>query len=625
MFQYSRTRRTETFLLTMIAYILFTVLAVLPVLLFWKNPYIMSDLKFAMTVLHIGIKYSKITRKFYSILDCFMEKVSEHPQKTFLVFEGSSYTYSQADKESNKVARALLTHANLKEGDTVALFLGNEPYYVWTWLGLAKLGCVSSLLNYNIRSKSLIHCFSCCEAKVVITSAELCGAIEEVLPTLREQGIRVFVLSEKSDVEGIESLSDKIQQASDQPLSPQLRANVNLKSPMLYIYTSGTTGLPKAAVINHGKVWRASFLQYMIGVQSSDVIYLYLPLYHTAGFLMGFSGAIERGLTIVLRRKFSVSNFWADCRKDNVTVIQYIGEIMRYLCNTPKDHKVRLAFGNGIRGDTWNDFLDRFGNIRICECYGATESNIGFVNYVGKVGAIGKEHFLHKRSYPYALIRYDTEKEEPVRDARGFCIEVPEGETGLLVSKIGEQTPFSGYAKNKQQTEKKKLKDVFVKGDLYFNSGDLLRINEGFVYFQDRIGDTFRWKGENVATTEVADHLLAVDFVEEANVYGVKVPGHEGRIGMAALKLKENMDFEAKSIYDHVKYFLPSYARPRFIRIQDSVAVTGTFKQLKVKLAEEGFNPNIIKDPLFFLDDSKGYIPMTKEIFDSILEGTLKL
>lgn len=375
----------------------------------------------------------------------------------------------------------------------------------------------------------------------------------------------------------------------------------------------------------------ASFLQIIAGIRSDDVVFIYLPLYHSAGFIMGLCGAIERGATIVLRRKFSASNFWNDCRKYNVTVIQYIGEIMRYLCNTPKrdndrDHKVRVAFGNGIRADTWAEFLQRFGNIHISECYGATEGNVGFVNYAGKVGAIGREHFLHKMHTQYALLKYDTEREEPVKDSKGFCIKVPRGETGLLVAKIGKRTPFSGYAKNKQQTEKKVLRDVFVKGDAYFNSGDLLKIDhEGFVFFQDRIGDTFRWKGENVATTEVADHLLGVDCIEEANVYGVKVPGHEGRIGMAALTLKENMDFDGKATFQQVKNFLPSYARPRFIRIQDALIVTGTFKQMKGKLVEEGFNPAVIKDPLFYLEDNKGYIPMTQEMFNSIDEGKVKL
>ncbi|XP_053275779.1 long-chain fatty acid transport protein 2 [Pleuronectes platessa] len=617
----------------MLLYAIFTFLAIWPFLLFARNRYIWADLCFAVTSLQIALRMSRIKKQkpFHSVLDRFLENVATQPQKNFIVFEGSSYTYREADRESNRLARALQEHAGLKEGDTVALFAGNEPHFVWTWLAVTKLGCTASLLNCNIRSKSLLHCFSCCGAKVLVAAADLRGAVEEVLPTLNQQGVRVFILSEECDVEGIESLLDKIQQASDQPLSPQLRANVTLKSPALYIYTSGTTGLPKAAVINHDRLWMTAFIHTISGVRPDDIIYIYLPLYHSAGFLMGLCGAIDKGITVVLRRKFSASQFWNDCRKYNVTVIQYIGEIMRYLCNTPKkdvdrDHKVRLAMGNGIRADTWEEFLQRFGNISIIECYGATEGNAGFVNYIGKIGAIGKENFLHKMGYKYKLIRYDTEKEEPVRDARGFCIDVPKGETGLFVVKIGEKTPFIGYAKNTQQTEKKKLRDVFVKGDLYFNSGDLLKIdNEGFVFFQDRIGDTFRWKGENVATTEVADHLLMVDCIEEANVYGVKVPGHEGRIGMAALKLKENMDFDSKATYQHVKNFLPSYARPRFIRIQNSLVVTGTFKQMKVKLGEEGFNPALISDPLFFLEDSEGYVPMTQEMYSAIAEGRNRL
>ncbi|XP_075904514.1 long-chain fatty acid transport protein 2-like [Nelusetta ayraudi] len=620
----------------MLLFILYSALVGLAILSLWlylQNPYILNDLSYCITSLNVAMKLNKIGKQkpFYSILDCFLEKVAKQPQKTFVLFEGTSFTYSQADKTSNRVARALQKHGQLKEGDTVALLLENEPNFLWLWLALAKLGCTASLLNNNIRSKSLLHCFSCCDAKVLVAGAELRGAVEEVLPTLKEQGIRVFIMSERCDVEGIESLSDKIQQASDEPLSPQLRANINLKSPALYIYTSGTTGLPKAAIINHHRLWMATFLQSIAGVRANDIIYIYLPLYHSAGFLMGLCGAIEKGITIALRRKFSTSQFWNDCRKYNVTVVQYIGEIMRYLCSAPKshtdkDHKVRIAMGNGIRPDTWSDFLDRFGDIRICECYGATEGSLGFVNYIGKIGAIGKEHFLHKMAYSYALIRYDTEKEEPVRNSKGFCIEVPRGETGLLVAKISANSPFHGYAKNKQQTEKKKLYDVFVKGDSYFNSGDLLRMDsEGFIYFQDRIGDTYRWKGENVATTEVADHLIMMDWIEEANVYGVKVPGHEGRIGMAALKLKENMDFDGKVIHQHVKMYLPSYARPRFIRIQDDLMVTGTFKQMKTKLAEEGFNPAVIRDTLFFLEDSKGYVPMTQEIFNSITEGRLRL
>uniref|UniRef100_A0A6Q2YFM6 long-chain-fatty-acid--CoA ligase n=1 Tax=Esox lucius TaxID=8010 RepID=A0A6Q2YFM6_ESOLU len=595
-------------------YIWFTIiagLAILPVLLKTLfDPYFVQDCSYMLNALKHGIRLAKYKKKkpFYSILDCFLDAVKKQPNKTFLHFEGTSHSYVEVDKQSNKVARALQTRANLKQGDTVALFLGNDPCYVWIWMGLAKLGCAAALLNFNIRSKSLLHCFSCCGAKVIIAAAG-------------KDGLRVFTRPYNRPMAAIHLSKNT------KPL-----ASITFKSPALYIYTSGTTGLPKAALVTHERVWAASFIQAVSGVRSDDVLYINLPLYHSAGFLVGLTGAIERGLTVVLKRKFSASQFWEDCRKHNVTVMQYIGETMRYLCNTPKkdnerDHKVRIAIGNGVRSDIWTEFLNRFGDIAIRELYAATEGNIGFINYTSKIGVVGRVNFLHRRMFPYTLIKFDIEKEEPVRNSNGLCIKAAKGETGLLVGKITKYSPFVGYAGNNQQTEKKRLRDVLQKGDLYFNTGDLLRIDEqNFVQFQDRVGDTFRWKGENVATTEVADILTMVDCIEEANVYGVKVEGHEGRIGMAAVKLKEGKEFEGANTFSQVTNYLPTYARPRFIRIQSSFEMTGTFKMKKVSLVEDGFNPAAVHDPLYFLDPAmKTYVPLTEEIYTSINNREIKL
>ncbi|KAG7253516.1 hypothetical protein CRUP_024341 [Coryphaenoides rupestris] len=363
--------------------------------------------------------------------------------------------------------------------------------------------------------------------------------------------------------------------------------------------------LPKAAVVTQERVWTASFIQAVSGVTSDDVFYVNLPLYHSAGFLIGMCGSIERGMTFVLRKKFSASQFWEDCRKHDVTVMQYIGETMRYLCNMP-----RVSGGNHMR-----------------ELYGATEGNIGFINYTSKIGAVGRVNVLHRKFFPYLLIKFDIEKEEPVRNAAGLCIEAAKGETGLLVGAITKISPFSGYAGNQQQTEKKRLANVLKKGDLYFNTGDLLCFDhQNFVYFQDRVGDTFRWKGENVATSEVGDTLTMAQSILEANVYGVKVEGHEGRIGMAAVTLKEGEEFDCLDAYKQVVNYLPSYARPYFIRIQPCLELTGTFKMKKVKLVEEGFNPSIIMDPIYFLDTQrKTYVPMTEHIYTSICSGVTKL
>ncbi|KAG7468097.1 hypothetical protein MATL_G00139140 [Megalops atlanticus] len=555
---------------------LLATVAVLPLVLKLFFPYFWKDCLYLVDLISVLVTFAKRRRRkpLFFVLDRFLEQTTAHPDRPFIVFENKVFTYRDADQQSNKVARAIHTHANLKEGDAVVLYMGNEPAFIFTWLALAKLGCPAALLNHNVRSKSLLHCFSCSGAKVLIAAAELKDAVEDVLPSLREQGVTVFIMTRMCNTPGMDSLDDKTEEASDEPISPALRSGRTLQSPAVYIYTSGTTGMPKAAVVNQDRLLAAMAVLASNGVSPGDVIYLNLPLYHTAGFVIGFIGSIETGSTIILRRKFSASQFWDDCRKHSVTVIQYIGEVMRYLCNTPKrendkDHKVRLAIGNGLRADIWKEFLTRFGNIEIREFYASTEGNIGFVNYTGKIGAVGRVNFLHRKVFHYALIKYDTERDEPVRDSRGLCIEVPKGETGLLVARITKVAPFIGYARNAQQTEKKILRDVFQKGDLYFNSGDLLRIDqENFIYFQDRVGDTFRWKGENVATTEVSDILTMMDCIEEANVYGVHVPGHEGRIGMAAVKLKEGKEFDCTNTYSHVASYLPSYAWPRFIRIQ---------------------------------------------------------
>ncbi|XP_048828413.1 very long-chain acyl-CoA synthetase-like [Brienomyrus brachyistius] len=597
-------------------------------------PYFVLDCLYVLKTIAFGMRMSKYKKKqpFYTILDCFLDAVRRTPCKPFIIFESRTYSYMDVDKQSNKVARALRIHTGLKQGDTVALFLGNEPCYAWIWLGVAKIGCATALLNCSIRSKSLLHCFSCSGASVLIVAEGLKDVVEEILPALLEQDIAVLILTKGCDTAGMGSLLDKFEEASDEPVSAALRAAVSRKSPALYVYTSGTTGLPKAAVITQERLWVATFIQSLAGVTSKDVLYINLPLYHSAGFSIGFAGAIERGLTIVLRRKFSASKFWDDCRKHNVTVIQYIGETMRYLCNTQKkaddrDHRVRLAIGNGIRADVWKEFLNRFGSIQVRELYAATEGNIGFMNLSGKLGAVGRVNYIHRKIFPYLLIKYDTEKEEPVRNSEGLCVEVLKGETGLLVSKITEKAPFNGYARNLQQTEKKRLRNVLQKGDLYFNSGDLLRIDEdNFIYFQDRIGDTFRWKGENVATTEIADILSMVDCIKEANVYGVRVPDHEGRIGMAAITLKEDKQFDCSSTFSHVASYLPTYARPRFIRIQSQLDITGTYKQKKVKLVDEGFNPAAIQDPLYILDEQeKSYIPMTQKTYSLIASGQMQL
>ncbi|ERE84548.1 long-chain fatty acid transport protein 6 [Cricetulus griseus] len=527
-------------------------------------PYFWDDLWFLLKVVRYGIQMEiyKLRGELVTVLDKFLSHARRQPQKAFLIYEGHVYTYEDVDKRSNRVAHAFLDHSSLKRGDVVALLMSNEPDFIHVWFGLAKLGCVVAFLNSNIRFNSLIHCICTCEPTAVVVGE----------------------------------------------------------------------GLPKAAVISQLQVLKGSFGLWAFGCTADDIIYITLPLYHSSGALLGIGGCIELGATCVLKKKFSASQFWNDCKKYNVTVFQYIGELCRYLCKQPqregeKDHQVRLAVGNGMSNDVWRQFLDRFGNIKMCEFYGATEGNICFMNHTGKIGSVGRANFFYKLFFAFELIRYDFQKDEPMRNDEGWCHRVRTGEPGLLISRVHTKNPFFGYAGSYKHTKSKLLFDVFKKGDVYFNTGDLMvQDHENFLYFWDRIGDTFRWKGENVATTEVADVIGRLDFIQEANVYGVPVPGYEGKAGMTSIILKPNKSLDLEKMYDQVVTSLPAYACPRFLRIQDKMETTGTFKLQKMQLVEEGFHPLKISDPLYFMDNlKKSYVPLTKEIYNQIMVEELKL
>lgn len=585
-----------------------------------------------MKVIRYGARLEiyKRTKHIVTVIDRFVQQAQRIPEKPFVIYEGVTYTYGELEERSNRVARVFQDAVN--KGDTVALLMSNEPDFIAVWFGLSKLGCAVAFLNTNIKPRSLLHCLNCCGAKLLVVGVDLLDTLEDILPSLLEDSIKVWCMSRASSGPDVHSLLDKIEKASPEPIPAERRSVTCLKTPTLYIFTSGTTGLPKAAVITHLQSLKAAAGFWAYGGTGSDVIYTPLPLYHSAASLVGIGGTIELGATCVLKKKFSASHFWNDCRKHNVTIFQYIGELCRYLCNQPvaeneKDHRVHMGVGNGLRQDVWKEFLQRFGEIRMCEIYGSTEGNLCFMNHIGKIGAVGRSNFFYKMIFKYDLVKYDLIRDEPARDHNGFCQHVQKGETGLLLSKICSQSPFFGYAGNKQLTEKKILRDVFVKGDAYFNTGDLMAENEdNFICFKDRVGDTFRWKGENVATTEVTEILGLVDFIQEANVYGVQVPGNEGRAGMAAVIVRPECAFDGKKLFNIVLKELPSYARPLFIRLQESLEMTSTFKQQKFGLVESGFNPSNISDPLYFLDyTEKSYIPLTSSVYDSILNCQKKV
>ncbi|XP_027716888.1 bile acyl-CoA synthetase [Vombatus ursinus] len=596
-----------------------------------------EDVAYIGNLLYINLAH----KVFYtSLVDLFEARARANPDRLMVVDAASGLQVSlgEMDHKSCQVARALgaAFHGSvgLKEGDVAALFfLGPQGISTLSlWFGLSKLGCQVAWINPHIRGPPLLHAVLSAGSCILLADPELQEVVEVIAPELMAKGVQCFYLSSTSPTKGVEPLKDRIEAASSDPVPPQIRAGVTSKSMALFIYTSGTTGLPKPVILNHNRVLMMASSLRACGVRQSDVFYTALPLYHTSALLVGIMGCIERGCTCILAPKFSVSRFWDDCRKYQVTVIQYVGEVLRYLCSSPErpcdqEHKVRLAIGNGLREEVWKQFLKRFGPIRVCEIYGSTEGNMGFINYTGRVGAIGKSSPLLWLLSPFELIQFDTETEKPVRDKKGRCIPVGPGEAGLLVSLVTSFSPFLGYLGSPEHTERKLLRDVLRPGDIYFNSGDLLsRDSEGFLYFQDRIGDTFRWKGENVSTREVEGMLSLVDFLEEVNVYGVPVPGCEGKVGMAAVRLRPGKAFDGQKLHSFIENGLPVYAAPHFIRIQDSLETTGSFKLIKSRLVQEGFDLSAISDPLYVLDrKSKTFQPLTLDLYHAILDGSFQL
>ncbi|HUO01180.1 MAG TPA: AMP-binding protein, partial [Rhizomicrobium sp.] len=416
------------------------------------------------------------------------------------------------------------------------------------------------------------------------------------------------------------------------PVGEEPRKDVRAKDRAFFIYTSGTTGLPKAANFSHVRMlFMMSGFVGALGPKPSDRIYDPLPLYHATGGVCAVGMALMTGGTVILKRKFSVNEFWSDIHKYDATMFAYIGELCRWLLNAPptaheRDHHVRAITGNGLRPEIWKRFQDRFAIPRIVEFYGATEGNVSMLNYDGTVGAVGRVPWYIEFLLPARVVRFDVELEIPVRGPDGLCIECGPEEAGEALGKISKRAgrDFEGYTKA-ADTQKKILHDVFKKGDAWFRTGDLMRRDEhGYFYFVDRIGDTFRWKGENVATSEVAEALTTVPGIREVNVYGVSVPGADGRAGMAALVVDGT--FDVAGLAQRLESHLSPFARPVFLRLQPEIEVTGTFKQRKVELVKEGFDPAKITDPLYWYDPAtRRYEKLTPAIYVDICEDRIKL
>ncbi|MES2895397.1 MAG: long-chain-acyl-CoA synthetase [Pseudomonadota bacterium] len=544
-----------------------------------------------------------------------------------LTFEGKTLTYGEMDAVANRFAH-WAKGMNIRRGQVVALFLPNRLEYFPIWYGLSKIGVVTALINNQLAGMPLAHCLNISGAAHVIVDGETSPVFEQA-KTLLERPMQQWVLGQAHGDQ--RDLAQALKSCSQLPPDRSVREGMTAKDTALYIYTSGTTGLPKAARITHvrAQLYMRAFAG-ATGATAKDRIYVALPLYHATGGLCGLGAALLNGGSAVVKKKFSASHFWSDVVAEGCTMFVYIGELCRYLVNHPEaedehSHKIRLAFGNGLRGDVWAEMKARFRIPEILEFYGSTEGNVSLFNFDGKVGAIGRAPKWLRNKFSVRLVQFDVETEEPVRGLNGLCIECGPGQVGECIGQIGgdARTAYTGYV-DKAASEKKILHDVFERGDAWFRTGDLMRMDaDGYFYFVDRIGDTFRWKGENVSTNEVAERLAAVPGVVEANVYGVTVEGADGRAGMAGLVVESS--FDIKQFGEQVARDLPPYAQPVFVRILPAIETTGTFKHRKMDLVADGFDPGKIKGVIFWRDPAKGYVKLTKPAFEKLSAGGVKL
>jgi fatty-acyl-CoA synthase len=525
------------------------------------------------------------------------------PDRPALVSDAQTLSYRALAERINRYARWALS-AGIKRGDTVGLIMATRPDYVPAWLGISKVGGVVALINTKLVGRSLAHCVNVARADHIVLASDLADVFATARPLL---GLAPKVWSDAD-------IGAALAKLDGEPLSPTERRDVTINDRALLIYTSGTTGLPKAASISHRRIlnWGGWFAG-LTGASPDDRLYDCLPVYHSVGGIVAPCSMLFAGASVALAEKFSATAFWQDVARFDCTLFQYIGELCRYLLKAPasefeRQHRMRLACGNGLRGDIWEQFQARFAIPQILEFYAATEGNFSLYNVEGKAGAIGRIPPLLAHRFPAALVKIDPDGGAPLRGDDGLCVSCARNEAGEAIGRIGTADAgggrFEGYT-DKTETEKKILRDVFVKGDAWFRTGDLMRLDEqGFFHFVDRVGDTFRWKGENVATSEVNDAIRECAGVLDATTYGVEVVGHDGRAGMSAIVIGNDFDFAA--LTDHLARRLPVYAQPLFLRISGSLDATETFKQKKHQLARESFDPADVADPLYFRDAASG-------------------
>jgi fatty-acyl-CoA synthase len=547
-----------------------------------------------------------------------------------LLSEQQVLTYRDFNARANRYGRWALAHG-LARGGVMCLLMANCPEYLSIWLGVTRVGGIVALVNTSLRGASLEHAVRLAEPSHIIVASELVDTLAAILPRL-SPNLRCWVHGGASyDMPWIENEISSYQSADiDASECPP----PTVGDLALYLYTSGTTGLPKAAPISHFRLMQWShWFAGMTAAATTDVMYDCLPMYHSVGGIIAPGAMLVAGGSVVVRDRFSVSRFWDDVVHHECTMFQYIGELCRYLAAAPphpreREHRLRLCCGNGMRGEVWKSLQQRFGIPEVIEFYAATEANFSLFNCDGEPGAIGRIPPFLAHRLPTALVRLQPETAEPLRDRDGLCIRCGTDEVGEAIGKIPDDRSqlsgrFEGYT-DAEASARKILRNVFVRGDAWYRSGDLMRKDRrGYFYFIDRIGDTFRWKGENVSTMEVADMIARCPGVLEVVVCGVTLPGTEGRAGLAAIVI--DATFDLARLHAHLGASLPDHAWPLFLRIRSEIEVTGTFKPQKQRIAEEGYDPATITDALYFNDRrSSAFVPLGLALYHALQSGTVR-
>jgi fatty-acyl-CoA synthase len=565
-------------------------------------------------------------RTLPTVIDELAGKFGDAPA---LISEHEALSYRALAERVNRYACWAYAQG-IVAGKVVCLMMPNCPDYLAIWLGITRVGGIVALLNTNLVEASLAHSINIAAPEHVIVGAEFPAALAATL-TLLARRPQCWVHGETSC--DFPRLDEQIAAVPAEPLDPARFPPPSLRDRALYIYTSGTTGLPKAANVSHFRIMQWShWCAGMMNTRADDVMYDCLPMYHSIGGIVATGAVLVGGGAVVVRERFSASRFWDDIADGGCTLFQYIGELCRYLVNSPPHpretrHRLRLCCGNGLRADVWEAFQRRFGIPRVLEFYAATEGNFSLYNCEGKVGAIGRIPPFLAHRFPVALVKLD-ECGEPARGSAGFCIRCDRDEVGEAIGEIREDAAsaggrFEGYS-DAAQSEGKILRNVFANGDIWYRTGDLMRRDaQGFFYFVDRIGDTFRWHGENVSTTEVAETIATCPAVTQAVVYGVSLPGTEGRAGMAAITVAA--EFDIAELHRHLAVRLPEYARPLFVRIQNEIAATATFKPIKQELARQGYDPAGSEDSVYFNDRSHdAFVKLDAALYDRIRTGAMR-